>query len=349
MSTLKVTSIQNPSTSSGGVSIDTSGNVTLPRVSSLNGGQLAGMRNRIINGSMAISQRGTVTGIGGTNFPAYTLDRWLYDRTGLGTATISQGTNTDFGERNYLAAVSALAAGETLTIEQRIEASNCTDLAGQAVTVSYTVSGEDSTGAPFASSRCVLNYATAGVDNWATETQVGFFDFPVTGTATRITHTFNVPAAATNGLKLQFVVQKSGATGDVTINLGTVQLEPGPVATPFEHRPYGTELALCRRYYQRYSGSTGTGIGTFTRNAGNPTANGINFFGDVGMATVNSVTTKDFTVTDGPSNATQTGLTASVTGNAIVVNNISTTGLSAGLIRGRFGSASSFIAFDGEL
>jgi len=47
--------------------------------------------------------------------------------------------------------------------------------------------------------------------------------------------------------------------------------------------------------------------------------------------------------------ATQTGLTAAVTNNAIVVNNISTTGLATGLVRGRFGSASSFIAFDGEL
>jgi hypothetical protein len=31
-----------------------------------------------------------------------------------------------------------------------------------------------------------------------------------------------------------------------------VQLEEGPVATPFEHRPYGTELSLCQRYYQNY-------------------------------------------------------------------------------------------------
>jgi hypothetical protein len=29
-----------------------------------------------------------------------------------------------------------------------------------------------------------------------------------------------------------------------------VQLEPGPVATPFEHRPIATEFALCQRYYQ---------------------------------------------------------------------------------------------------
>lgn len=29
-----------------------------------------------------------------------------------------------------------------------------------------------------------------------------------------------------------------------------VQFEPGSVATAFEHRPYGAELALCQRYYE---------------------------------------------------------------------------------------------------
>jgi len=33
-------------------------------------------------------------------------------------------------------------------------------------------------------------------------------------------------------------------------NLDKVMLEEGTVATPFEHRPYGTELALCQRYFQ---------------------------------------------------------------------------------------------------
>jgi hypothetical protein len=53
----------------------------------------------------------------------------------------------------------------------------------------------------------------------------------------------------------------SGITGsitggtDTTIEFGPgtvskVQLEFGPVATPFEHRPYGMELALCQRYYR---------------------------------------------------------------------------------------------------
>jgi hypothetical protein len=34
------------------------------------------------------------------------------------------------------------------------------------------------------------------------------------------------------------------------LDIANVQLEPGPVATPFEHRPYDTELALCQRYYE---------------------------------------------------------------------------------------------------
>ena len=52
----------------------------------------------------------------------------------------------------------------------------------------------------------------------------------------------------------------------MVVNLGVVaggavvgaQLEPGPVATPFEHRPIGTELALCQRYYFAQSSVSST-------------------------------------------------------------------------------------------
>tara|TARA_X000001388_G_scaffold48183_1_gene34517 strand:- start:179 stop:1315 length:1137 start_codon:yes stop_codon:yes gene_type:complete len=45
-------------------------------------------------------------------------------------------------------------------------------------------------------------------------------------------------------------------TNDATFEITGVQLEVGSQATPFEHRSFGEELALCQRYYQRYSGST---------------------------------------------------------------------------------------------
>ena len=61
------------------------------------------------------------------------------------------------------------------------------------------------------------------------------------------------PTGATN------VVATSGATWQIT----GVQLEVGSVCTPFEHRSYGEELALCQRYVYNYlfggsSGNAGT-------------------------------------------------------------------------------------------
>jgi hypothetical protein len=36
------------------------------------------------------------------------------------------------------------------------------------------------------------------------------------------------------------------------VQITGVQLEVGKVATPFEHRSYGEELALCQRYYNKF-------------------------------------------------------------------------------------------------
>ena len=53
-------------------------------------------------------------------------------------------------------------------------------------------------------------------------------------------------------------------TNDSTYEITGVQLEVGPVATPFEHRSFGDELSRCKRYLQPYiqyaeyvSGGTG--------------------------------------------------------------------------------------------
>lgn len=68
-------------------------------------------------------------------------------------------------------------------------------------------------------------------------------------------------------------VAATGVTGGTNLNVefgtGTltrVQFERGTLATPYERRLYGTELALCQRYYQRLNQGAGAemvGVGFF--------------------------------------------------------------------------------------
>jgi len=237
------------------------GNLTVP---SLNGGPLAGLRNRIINGDMRIAQRGPLTA---APLNGYTLDRWLFSREGSGSSTVGQNTNSSFGGRFVLTASSSLAAGESFGVEQRIEALNCIDLTNQTVTVSFWANASTTAGS-LGAFAVRLSYASSD-DNWTSDTQIASTAFVPTGTAQKFTLQFSVPGAATTGLKLQFSGEQSGTTGTLTFGLGVVQLEPGSVATPFEQRPIGAELALCQRYFYNSSNDsaatpTGGGYATFT-------------------------------------------------------------------------------------
>ena len=53
-------------------------------------------------------------------------------------------------------------------------------------------------------------------------------------------------------------------TNDATLELTGLQLEVGPVATPFEHRSYADELKRCRRYYFKTSRWMGGARGSST-------------------------------------------------------------------------------------
>jgi hypothetical protein len=48
--------------------------------------------------------------------------------------------------------------------------------------------------------------------------------------------------------------------GTGTYNFASVQVEAGSVATPFEVRPFATELALCQRYYYQITAQGSSGV-----------------------------------------------------------------------------------------
>ena len=229
------------------------------QVANLNGGQLAGMRNRIINGDMATDQRnaGAAQTFTAAAAFAYSVDRWYGYCTGA-NVTGQQIAGATAGQFRYRFTGAASVTG--IGFGQRIEQLNSTDLASTTATLSVDLANSLLTSVTW-----TAFYATTadtfGTLASPTRTQIATGTFTVNSTVTRYSTNISVSGAATTGIEIVFTV---GAQTSGTWTIGNVQLEPGTVATPFEQRSYGQELALCQRYFQvlralRLSGYTTVG------------------------------------------------------------------------------------------
>ena len=224
-------------TTSPTTTLDVNGDVKL---ASINGGPLAGFRNRIINGNFDIAQRGTSIS-SGVSALTYTLDRWIV-AANTAAVTASQGSQTSAPYR--FLSVTGAAGNTGVSIRQRIEAKTIRDLAGQQVTLSFFIYNATSNATSIA---VQMDHANTE-DNFSAATQFFTATLPSVSDTTRQSVTVTLPAEARNGVEVRFIA--NAITTGVFV-LHTVQLEPGSVATPFEQRPIGTELALCQRYYER--------------------------------------------------------------------------------------------------
>lgn len=256
---LKVDTVQNPSSSTVNLTLDTSGNVTTGANLTVTGTQTTTgtvvmgssfLRNRIINGNMYVAQRGSsATVTAGTAVPTVStgypcVDRWFVYSTGA-NVTAAQVAGT--GNNKNLLQVTGAASVTAVGIGQRIEQLNSYDLAGQTCTLSVNMANSVLTTVTWTAS-----YATTadtfGTIGTPTKTQIATGTFTVSSTLTQYTANISVPAAATTGVEILFTV---GAQTSGTWQVGNAQLEVGSVATPFERRQYGQELALCQRYYEK--------------------------------------------------------------------------------------------------
>ena len=230
-------------------------------------------RNKIINGKMEIAQRGTSF----APTPGYTLDRWVVNTNGGGgVVTVSQQAdapaNNEF--QNSLRATvttadTSIAAGDFGQIIQPIEGFNVRDLIGRTFTLSFWVRSSktgihcvrfgNSAGDRSYVAEYTINAAntwefktvtvsggliTAGTWNWTNGSGLDVRFALATGSTFQTTagswQTGNFLATANQVNVLDTIDNVFAITG--------VQLEVGSVATPFEQRPIGTELALCQRY-----------------------------------------------------------------------------------------------------
>ena len=252
---------------------------------SLGAGNASIMKNRIINGAMMIDQRNagaSVTPADG----AYTLDRWNYQGSAASKVTIQQSSTAPTGFVNSLLVTSTSAytvgSGEFFNVRQLIEGLNVADLgwgtaSAATVTLSFWVRssltgtfGGSLTNSAF-NRAYPFTYTISSANTWEQKSITIAGDTSGTwlttnGIGIRVhfglgvgsTYSGTAGAWASTGY-----ISATGATSVVGTNGATfyitgVQLEVGSSATGYEYRQYGTELALCQRYYARLgSGSTG--------------------------------------------------------------------------------------------
>jgi hypothetical protein len=239
--------------------------------------QYTGFKNRIINGAQVIDQRNA----GAVVTPAsetvtFITDRFYFIRSITTSPTLQQSTDAPAGFTNSLLFTNA-NTGATPTYAQvvhNIEGFNTADLGwgtanAQTITVSFRVKSSltGTFSVAFRNSAnnrsYVTTYAISAANTWETKTVT----IPGDTSGTWLTN---------NGIGISLIYRIGGTGGTSSTNqwtatsdafasgsvnvMGTanatwqitgVQLEKGSTATSFDYRPFGTEVSLCQRYYEK--------------------------------------------------------------------------------------------------
>ena len=268
--------------------ITTSGTVNTP---SINGGQIGGRRNMIINGAMQVAQRGTSLAMAhdNGNTANFLLDRFQF--LFGGSPSSLDGTYAQVADHPLspngkslkwtTGTTETIAADEQLFVLQKVEAQDLQHLNfgnsnAQSTTLSFYV--KSSITGTFSISlrkddgtKRIANktYTIDSANTWEkkTFTFVGDTDADAgiandTGEGIRVMWHLMAGSNYTGGGNFSgwkdyvaadfaagLATNAIATTNGATWQLADVQWEVGSQATPFEHRSYGEELNLCRRYF----------------------------------------------------------------------------------------------------
>ena len=243
---------------------------------SINSGQTSGKKNLVINGAMNIAQRGTSS----TSSGYATLDRFKLTIANTDQAAFTQKQVTDSPddfsqsyEFDVTTAETSLDSNEYAFIGHRIEAQNLQSVKANQVTLSFHVKAKQ-TGTyainiyqSDGNIQVTKTYTISQTATWEKKT----LTFPAnTGTQPNNDNGFGWEIAWIMAAGSDLTSSDSTSWGtysdagfafgqgvnvlsstDNYFKITGVQLEVGSTATDFEHRTFGEELDLCKRYYFR--------------------------------------------------------------------------------------------------
>jgi hypothetical protein len=255
------------------------------------GSNNATFRNKIINGAMVVSQYNGTSSVTPSS-DGYIIDRYKVENSQASKLTYQQNAGSvtpPVGFSNYLGATVAstvsIGAGDYFLISQFIEGYNVADLNwgtanAKTITLSFQVyssvtgtfggalqNSANNRSYPFtytissANTWTSISVTIAGDTSgtWLTTNGVGVKVRFSLGTGATYNGTAGSWASAsylsaTGGTSIM-------ATASATFYITGVQLEAGTTASPFEYRQYGTELALCQRYFYQMAKGTNVPLG----------------------------------------------------------------------------------------
>lgn len=194
----------------------------------------AGRRNLLINGENKIYQRGNFTSATAVTDGSYYIDRWKTYESGV-TATLTHKHNQSLpdGSVSHTQRYDVTVAGTGYTGVQQILEESLT--VGRYYTISAWVKSDDPNMNLFANGGTERSFHS-GSGEWE-----------------KLSITWVISASEANSYG---IINHTASSNPMVVGhfveFTQVQLELGKVATPFEHRSYGEELALCQRYYQHF-------------------------------------------------------------------------------------------------